>query len=271
MVRLPGAAKRLATLALPDAIVNTLKKYYYRRLFLRSNDRDPEMAVLPFLVSPGDVVMDLGASIGLYTKKLAQLVGPAGRVIAIEPAPPTFAFLRGNVEALGLGNVTLVEAAASATDGTAVIEVPRYASGVENFYTARVIRTPGTGLRTFDVTAITIDSIAPAGVSFIKCDVERHEKEVLKGARRTIERGRPAWCLEVSSPETLELMSSFGYQLFFWKDGHLHSQHRDDLVIRADNYFCLMEKQLEKVIALHLPLAVTRPNDGDGSVSPRLS
>jgi FkbM family methyltransferase len=256
MVRLPGAAKRLATLALPDAIMNTLKKHYYRRLFLRSNDRDPEMAVLPFLVSPGDIVMDLGASIGLYTKKLAQLVGPAGRVIAIEPAPPTFAFLKGNVEALGLGNVTLVEAAASATAGTVVLEVPRYASGVENFYTARVIRTPRAGLRTFEVPAITIDAIAPTGVSFIKCDVERHEKEVLKGARRTIEHSRPAWCLEVSSPEMLELMASFGYQLFIWEAGRLRPQRPGEGVMRADNYFCLTDEQLAAAIARRLPVEV---------------
>ena len=31
------------------------------------------------------------------------------------------------------------------------------------------------------------------------CDVERHEKEVLKGARRTIENSRPAWCLRSRS------------------------------------------------------------------------
>ena len=35
---------------------------------------------------PGDTVLDCGANIGDYTIKASTLVGPTGRVIAIEPS-----------------------------------------------------------------------------------------------------------------------------------------------------------------------------------------
>jgi len=38
-------------------------------------------------VKPGDVVLDIGANVGLVTLEAAWLAGPAGRVVAVEPAP----------------------------------------------------------------------------------------------------------------------------------------------------------------------------------------
>src|SRR5437763_1234722 len=46
-------------------------------------------AVLRF-VQPGSVVIDVGANLGEWTIPFARAVGPAGRVIAIEPGPPRF-------------------------------------------------------------------------------------------------------------------------------------------------------------------------------------
>lgn len=44
----------------------------------------------------GDVVLDLGAHIGVYSVRAAGLVGPRGRVVAVEPDPRNFALLQRN-------------------------------------------------------------------------------------------------------------------------------------------------------------------------------
>lgn len=61
--------------------------------------------------SNGKICIDLGANVGLYTKKMASA---AKRVIAFEPDPWAFAQLRAGVA--GLENVTIVNAAAGADE-----------------------------------------------------------------------------------------------------------------------------------------------------------
>src|SRR5260370_40051383 len=55
-------------------------------------------AALRKLVSPGSLVLDIGANIGAHTLPLAQLVGPNGRVMALEPTAFAFRKLGRNLE-----------------------------------------------------------------------------------------------------------------------------------------------------------------------------
>ena len=50
------------------------------------------------LVSPGSLVLDIGANIGAHTLHLSKLVGPSGRVMAFEPTDFAFRKLRRNLE-----------------------------------------------------------------------------------------------------------------------------------------------------------------------------
>jgi hypothetical protein len=47
-----------------------------------------------FKPKEGEVVIDVGAYIGLYTILAAQAVGPSGKVISIEPNPGLFRYCR---------------------------------------------------------------------------------------------------------------------------------------------------------------------------------
>ncbi len=68
---------------------------------------------------PGDVVWDVGAHAGLTTYFLAQMVGPEGRVYALEPDEQSYAYLLRNIELHQLANVTPVKAALAGKTGTA--------------------------------------------------------------------------------------------------------------------------------------------------------
>src|SRR3954463_975146 len=65
----------------------------------------------PFL-TPGAVVVDVGANIGFNTVYAAQRVGPGGRVFAIEPADDNVAVLRRNVSDNRLHQVVIHHGAA---------------------------------------------------------------------------------------------------------------------------------------------------------------
>jgi SAM-dependent methyltransferase len=79
--------------------------------------RDRKSAVLYDLsLKPDMVVADLGAGTGLYTLDLARAVGPGGRVYAVDIIPHFLAHIGRRAAEAGLHNITLVDAARSATD-----------------------------------------------------------------------------------------------------------------------------------------------------------
>lgn len=251
---LKSAALRL----LPDALLLPLKKARY--LAVVRSFRSPEAEVMAALVAPGDHVLDIGANAGWYTRVLSEAVGAGGHVYSIEPVPLTFGFLAFCIRRLRLTNVTLFNCAASRENGSAVMSVPSYPSGGENFYRASLIADregPGTARR-FTVELRTVDSLVPVPsrpVAFIKCDVEGHEADVLEGAARTIERDRPSLCVEVSGdPDApgstaqglFASLARLGYEGYRLDAGRLVARRRGD---RAVNYFFLTAAHRERLAA----------------------
>jgi FkbM family methyltransferase len=88
------------------------------RQLIRLGERELEQK---FLIErelrPGMRAFDLGANIGYYTVMMGRLVGPAGRVYAVEPVPANFDLLRRNVGRNGLGERTELEQIALARTG----------------------------------------------------------------------------------------------------------------------------------------------------------
>lgn len=75
-------------------------------------------------VRPGMTVLDIGANLGYFTMLLADLVGPAGRVLAFEPNPEMAGRLRRSIGLNGFApTTTLHEVALGASDGVMLLEV----------------------------------------------------------------------------------------------------------------------------------------------------
>lgn len=51
-------------------------------------ERDGKLAAIRAVLRPGDVMVDVGAHIGLHSLTAARRVGVSGRVISVEPQPP---------------------------------------------------------------------------------------------------------------------------------------------------------------------------------------
>lgn len=255
MINIKTIFKALVRSALPERILQIIKKVYYVHL-LRFFTEDDEVSfkVIKHLVGYGDCVIDVGANIGVYTKYLSVLVGIHGRVYSVEPIPLTFEILYSNVRKLELKNVELINYAISDTNGSVLMEVPLYESGGENFYEARIMEgNTNSSLRRVRVESKTIDylfSALPYNISFIKCDVEGHELRCIKGAMKIIKESKPAWLIEISGdPDSLKstfyeifkLLNEEGYEAY-WFDGiSLNKWCSDD---KSVNYFFLALKHL---------------------------
>jgi FkbM family methyltransferase len=67
-------------------------------------------------LSAGDTFIDVGANVGLHSLTAAQIVGPSGSVLSIEPLPYNCDRILTNCRINGLSNVTVIVAAAGDTD-----------------------------------------------------------------------------------------------------------------------------------------------------------
>jgi len=256
MTNIKAVLKALVRSTFPERILQIIKKVYYKHLLRFFTEEDEvSFKVIKHLVKYGDCVVDIGANIGVYTKYLSELVGIPGHVYSVEPIPLTFEILCSNVKKLGLKNVELMNYAISNTNDSVTMEIPLYESGGENFYRARIMkRNTNSSLRRVSVESKTVDylfSKLPYNISFIKCDVEGHELQCIKGAMKTIKKSKPAWLIEISGD--LDSLNSTSYEIFkllnekcydaYWFDGtSLTKRCPGD---KSVNYFFLTQKHLQ--------------------------
>lgn len=150
-------------------------------------------------VKPGMHVVDAGANHGYYTVLFADLVGPHGRVAAIEPNPKTFKLLSQTVTVNGFDTrVLLCEKALTASDGEALV----FHAPDREPKNARLMHADyGGAADMVSVTGAKLDTLIAGWprVDFMKIDVEGAEEPMLAGAWATISRDRPQLLLEFNS------------------------------------------------------------------------
>lgn len=157
---------------------------------------DPRVeACLRALLRPGEAAIDVGAHAGYFTAVMAQCVGPAGRVWSFEPVRETFELLELCVALNGLHGVSARNCGLGAADGWAEITFPPAHSGLATLHPEQVAGdVERIELRALD-GLVAVGEVEPSP-ALIKIDVEGHELEVLRGARETIARARPAIVFE---------------------------------------------------------------------------
>lgn len=202
--------KRIAA-QLPANWQNELKRIYFRNQIKRGIfvTDEPEFALLPELVSSGDWVVDVGANVGHYAKRLSELVGSLGRVIAFEPVPETFALLIANLQYIQHDNVTLLNLAASDHTGIVGMTIPRFSTGLRNYYEAHLVSELDAELQ---VVTLSLDSIlCEKQIALVKIDAEGHEAGVLRGMKEILRRDRPTLIVETFATEVIDSVRSLGY------------------------------------------------------------
>lgn len=176
------------------------------------------------LLKPGHTFVDIGANIGWFSMLGASLVGPGGRVVAIEPNPRNVALLRQSARDNGFDNIDVLTVALAEVPGAVALET--------DGSNGRIIAIDGPPAQpveaSYVVATYPLDMLLHrAGVErvdAIKMDVEGAEPLALRGAAETIARDRPVLISEFypralesgaagSPPAYLAELRRLGYEL----------------------------------------------------------
>lgn len=147
----------------------------------------------------GMVAVDVGANWGLHTLLLSRLVGPLGRVIALEPYPPAFAELEWHIGANRCENVIPILAAASDRDGRSPF-LPGESASTGKLAQERELVGESLWVETIRLDSL-VSRLALKRLDLIKIDVEGLEGQVLCGAEQVTSQFRPSFVIDLHTPE----------------------------------------------------------------------
>jgi FkbM family methyltransferase len=138
----------------------------------------------------GDVVVDVGANIGVLAFLAASIVGRTGRVIAVEPNPDNLQLLYRGIIRNAFTNVEVVPHAAS--NARTVFSLT---GGTSNTHLIGAREPEAFGH--FAQSVVLDDALADLPrLDFVKMDIEGHEPQALEGFLRLIGRHRPVLLVE---------------------------------------------------------------------------
>jgi len=146
----------------------------------------------------GEIVIDVGAHIGLFTIYASRLVGPNGIVIAIEPHPDNFSILLSNIRLNHLQNVIPVNMAIADKEGTAKLFIDKKSTTGHSIIFHR-------SENFLEVRCTTLDFIVKrlglTHVDFIKMDIEGAEYRALRGCKEILRSNNVRLSIEASHDE----------------------------------------------------------------------
>jgi len=188
-----------------------------------------ERAFLNHFLRPGDVFVDVGANIGLFTLIAASCVGPKGKVVAFEPTKVTYTRLVENIRLNNLSNVSCVNLALS--DRSGHVDLIQSTDGFDA-WNSLAEPTMGKTFSSERVEVVEWDRYARthnlAGlVTMMKIDVEGWEQRVLAGGKEVFARpdapvlqveftDAAAKAARSSCRNLYEFLQSLGYRMFLY-------------------------------------------------------
>lgn len=173
----------------------------------------------------GDIVIDIGAYVGMYSIKASQLVGLSGLIVAVEPSPSNLVYLKSNLK--GYQNTRIVEVALSNYVGDGKLysspgtEADSLAYKKKNY---RVVR-----ITTLDDL---VKELGLSRVDYIKMDAEGSDLNILEGAIGTLRKDYPVLSLACYHPDlddipcfgkVITYLKNLGYKCIT-KNGYVYAQ-----------------------------------------------
>jgi len=198
--------------------------YMWRLLRKHARRGERELKLLPSLVDPHKIAIDVGANKGVYTHTLSKL---CRAVECFEPHPKIFPILTRALPK----NATAHHVAVSDSNGTAELVIPSYnKAGFSNQGASldQKKKNAPFGFTTVAIESRTLDSYNFTNVGFIKIDVEGFEAAVVRGALETVRREKPILMIEIEEwhtkrpiEDSLKEMEVLNADVFFARDGGL--------------------------------------------------
>ena len=211
----PGVVARLRG----GSYVHARLDDYVGRAAFFFGDLDPKVTwICDRVLRPGDVVVDVGANIGIVTMHAARLVAPSGHVHAVEPQHDLACQIGDSAALNGYENITVHEIGLSDAPGNVMLTVPADNGGAASLVSGRV---DGRALTVrVERTSEFLCAIGAQQARLLKLDVEGHEAAVLAGAAEVLATAGPEVILfeehrePVREQRSPQLLQAAGYRIF---------------------------------------------------------
>ena len=154
-----------------------------RHGFTIYGEEDPqERELIKKIVKSGDIVVDVGANIGIHTLILAKCVGKNGHVYAFEPSPNNVKLIKGSVDLNNFKNVSVIDRAVSDKPGKNIFY---FSDGIS----AHSLSDFGYGKGSIEIDVETLDNFfknTNSKIDFLKIDAEGYDFKVIKGMKNIL-------------------------------------------------------------------------------------
>jgi FkbM family methyltransferase len=212
---------------------------------LKSDERFKFHYATKKLIKEGDVVLDIGANLGYFSKLFARK-NTKGTLYSIEPIPMFFNRLK--IILSSYSHVKLIHAALGASHGNLHMIMP-VQQGVMRTGLPHVISEEEAKLNPDHLT-VPVQSAREflanlPHLDYIKCDIEGYEWTVFSTLGIELDRLRPLVQIEISEryiPEFCEFFKGLNYVQCGLYDGKLIEEHGTQRVT-SDFLFIPLEKK----------------------------
>jgi len=180
--------------------------------------------IISRILKKGMTCLDIGGNIGYYVLLERKLVGDEGRIIAFEPSPRNYEYLKKNIKLQNVTNISSYNFACGDKDGNATFFVNKKSNGCKVI--AEGVVPPDSSLGTLSEVPVRIldpfiEELKLDSVDFVRMDAEGYELHIFKGLKKTLEKFKPIISIELhrrqlgleGTKEFFKLMKDLDYEV----------------------------------------------------------
>lgn len=211
---------------IPGSIEIDYRSDLLKRVLIEKKYEPEIVSLVKENVSNSFDAINVGANIGIFTILLAQLIKKTNTVLAIEPTPIAFSYLKNNLKINNLNNVYCYNGICSDVQGNYNLNIIPGKEEYSSLSKSQYLLNIKSNIETLTVPAKTLDSLATEfniKPGLIIIDTEGAEMKVLKGAIQVIEYYHPIIISELdddmlrkqdsSASEILKFLDDIGYKV----------------------------------------------------------
>jgi len=141
-----------------------------------------ELSLFHSCLKPGQMMLDIGANMGVYSLTASSVIGDLGKIIAFEPDEDNFKIFSKSVLKNNFKNIELVPFAVSDKEETIFFETHSLNSGNHQIRKEKTLKDQKS------IEAICLDNFLPANqkIDIIKIDIQGAEYFAFKGMKQLI-------------------------------------------------------------------------------------